>query len=183
MWNCLYRLICLNVIICKVKWFLVSGISHISRTQICLSLLFKSTDKKKIFLSLKNAYISPFWLIWVLCIMKSFISEKCFIYLRNFFKILWATLNCNNVSHCDRLGKLRQQEMPVDPLSLRIYPKDLPIPITVKLPSIYFNSDTGVSSYNLNSKFFHWMITFKKVNSKPMQQMLKTDAKIIGYRN
>lgn len=85
--------------------------------------------------------------------MKSFISEKCFIYLRKFFKIYRATLNCNDVSHCDRLGKLRQQEMPVDPLSLRIYLKDLPIPITVKLPSIYFNSDTGVSSYNLNSKF------------------------------
>lgn len=62
-------------------------------------------------------------------------------------------LFCNNVSRCDRLGKLRHQEMPVDPLSHRSYPKDLPIPKTVKLPSIYYNSDIGVSSYKLNSKF------------------------------
>lgn len=82
-----------------------------------------------------------------------FYKREVFYLSEKLFQDIVSHINCNDVSHCDRLGKLRQQEMPVDPLSLRIYPKDLPIPITVKLPSIYFNSDTGVSSYNLNSKF------------------------------
>lgn len=66
--------------------------------------------------------------------------------------------------------------MPVDPLSLRIYLKDLPIPITVKLPSIYFNSDTGVSSYNLNSKFLSPDDHFY------LESQLETDAKNVKNR-